>query len=47
VQEVLDGHDTANSSLPLAVAGLAERAIDQLSPFHRSASVRLGPLLVV
>jgi hypothetical protein len=47
VQDRLDGHDTPSRPLLVAPAGLGVRWIDQLVPFHRSASVSSLPVRLV
>ena len=47
VQDLADAHDTARRLLLVAPAGFGVRWIDQLVPFHRSASVMLVPAWLV
>ena len=47
VQDLGDVHDTPSRLLLVAPAGFGVRWIDQLVPFHRSASVAAAPVRLV
>ena len=47
MQDLGDAHDTPSRLLLVAPAGFGVRWIDQLVPFHRSASVAAAPVRLV
>jgi hypothetical protein len=47
MQKLADGHDTPIKKSPLVAGGLVVVMVDQVEPFHRSASVWYSPPVYV